>query len=74
MHYYYYTIYFVFTLVFHYADVTLCMTLGARILILMALCLHDELSGHENTDYKRIEVASGDESQDKLNKSNGGQT
>ena len=29
--------------------------------------------GSEHRDYKRIEAASGDESRDKLNKSNGGQ-
>ena len=65
-----------FTLVFHYADVTLCMTLSARILILVALrnwvCI--TISGREHRDYKRIEAASGDESRDKLNKCNGGQT
>ena len=63
-----------FTLVFHYADVTLCMTLSARILILVALrnCVCITISGREHRDYKRIEAAPGDELWDKLNKSNGG--
>ena len=38
-----------FTLVFHYADVALCMTLSARILILVTLrnCVCVTVSGHE---------------------------
>ena len=38
-----------FTLVFHYADVTLCMTLAARILILVTSrnCVCVTISGHE---------------------------
>ena len=49
-----------FTLVFHYADVTLCMTLSARIVILVALrnCVCITISGREHRDYKRIEAAS----------------
>ena len=30
------------------------------------------VSGHDHRDYKRMEVASGDEPRNKLNKSNGG--
>ena len=36
-----------FTLVFHYADVTLCMTLSARILILVTLRIDNQRNGLE---------------------------